>query len=29
MRNVSDKVVDKLKTHFFSENRSCRLWDNV
>jgi hypothetical protein len=35
MRNVSGKVVKKIKIHilcsltFFFESRSCRLWDNV
>jgi len=31
-RNVSDKVVEKIKTHFvtyFFFRRSCRLWENV
>ena len=33
MRNVSDKVVEKIKTHIShsitSFRKSCRLWDNV
>jgi len=33
MRNVSDKTVDEIKTHFMFNNvfsrKSCRLWDNV
>jgi len=33
MRNVSDKIVDKIKTHILSSisffRKSCRLWDNV
>jgi hypothetical protein len=33
MRNVSDKIVDKVKTHVLCSvifcRKSCRLWDNV
>jgi hypothetical protein len=33
MRNVPDKVVEKIKTDFMLNNfffrKSCRLWDNV
>jgi hypothetical protein len=33
MRNISDKVVVKIKLHIFKfknvSRKSCRLWDNV
>jgi len=33
MRNISDKVVEKIKTHILGSitflRESCRLWDNV
>jgi len=33
MRNVSDKFVEKIKTHILCSVtflwKSCRLWDNV
>jgi len=33
MRNVSDKIVEKIKTHYifksFLFRKSCRLWDKM